>query len=166
MTATTAVASPPSRTGHELSILAGPIVPAILRLAAPNAISIAALSLAVVIETVYVGALGPAALAANAYVFPFLVLMQTMSTGAMGGGVSSAVARALGAGDLTRARTLVLHAVLIALGFGLLFTVVMRVSGAAIYGAMGAQGEILKLALTYSDVLFGGVAAIWLANTL
>jgi Na+-driven multidrug efflux pump len=149
-----------------MAILAGPVVPTILRLAAPNAVTVIAQSLATVLETVFVGLLGGDALAANAYVFPFLVLMQTMSTGAMGGGVSSAVSRALGAGDIGRARALVLHAVLICLGFALFFTVLMRVWGPEIYGAMGARGAVLDLALRYSDTLFAGVAAIWLANTL
>ena len=147
-------------------ILSGPILPAILRLAAPNAATVIAMSVATVAETVFVGMLGTDALTANAYVFPFLVLMQTMSTGAMGGGVSSAVARALGAGDLAGARALVLHAVLIALGFGLFFTVLMRACGPAIYGAMGARGVVLDLAVGYSDTLFAGVTAIWLMNTL
>lgn len=89
MTVTDAAPSPPRRTARELTMLAGPIVPAILRPAAPNAISIAALTLAVGVETVFVGALGPAALAANAHVFPFLVLMQTMSTGARSGGIAA-----------------------------------------------------------------------------
>jgi putative MATE family efflux protein len=154
------------RTAREQAILTGPILPTILRLAAPNAITVIVQSLVIVIETVFVGTLGPEALAANAYVFPFLVLMQTMSTGAMGGGVSSSVARALGSGDLARARALVLHATLIAAGFGLFFTLLMHGLGPAIFAAMGARGAVLDLALRYSDTLFGGVMSIWLMNTL
>ena len=160
------MSSLPTRTAREQAILTGPILPTILRLAAPNALTVMVQSLVIVVETVFVGTLGPEALAANAYVFPFLVLMQTMSTGAMGGGVSSSVARALGAGDVARARALVLHATLIAIGFGLLFTLLMRGFGPAIYGAMGARGTVLDLALRYSDTLFAGVTTIWLANTL
>lgn len=156
----------PARSPRELSILTGPIVPTILRLAAPNAITVIAMSMVTVMETVFVGMLGADALAANAYVFPFLVLMQTMSTGAMGGGVSSAVSRALGANDEARARALALHAVLIGLGFALFFTVLMRVWGPTIYAAMGAHGVVLELALRYSDTLFAGVATVWLMNTL
>ncbi|HKU96377.1 MAG TPA: MATE family efflux transporter [Vineibacter sp.] len=160
------MSSLPTRTAREQAILTGPILPTILRLAAPNAFTVIVQSLVIVVETVFVGTLGPEALAANAYVFPFLVLMQTMSTGAMGGGVSSSVARALGAGDLARARALVLHATLIAIGFGVLFTLLMRGFGPAIYSAMGARGTVLDLALRYSDTLFAGVTTIWLANTL
>ena len=44
---------------------------------------------------------------------------MTMSGGAMGGGVASAIARALGAGDTERASTLASHALLIGFCFGL-----------------------------------------------
>jgi putative MATE family efflux protein len=151
---------------RERAILAAPIVPTILRLAAPNALVVLVQAAVVVTETVFVGTLGRDALAANAVVFPFLVLMQTMSTGAMGGGVSSAVARALGAGDHERARAVALHAIIIALGFGLLFTVLMLALGPAIYSALGARDRVLELALTCSNWLFAGVALLWMQNTL
>lgn len=151
---------------RERAILSAPIVPTILRLAAPNALIVLVQAAVVVSETVFVGTLGREALAANAVVFPFLVLMQTMSTGAMGGGVSSAVARALGAGDFGRARAVALHAIIIALAFGLFFTVLMQVLGPAIYRALGARDRVLELALTYSDLLFAGIALLWMQNTL
>lgn len=157
-------ASPaPSR---ERAILDAPVVSTILRLAAPNALIVLVQAAVVVTETVFVGTLGREALAANAVVFPFLVLMQTMSTGAMGGGVSSAVARALGARDAERARAVALHAIIIALGFGLFFTGLMLSLGPAIYRALGARDRVLELALTYSNWLFAGVALLWMQNTL
>jgi putative MATE family efflux protein len=151
---------------RERAILAAPIMPTILRLAAPNALVVLVQAAVVVTETVFVGTLGRDALAANAVVFPFLVLMQTMSTGAMGGGVSSAVARALGAGDFERARAVALHAIIIALAFGLVFTLLMTTLGPTIYRALGARDRVLELALTYSDLLFAGIALLWMQNTL
>ncbi len=151
---------------RERAILDAPIVPTILRLAAPNALIVLVQAAVVVCETVFVGTLGRDALAANAAVFPFLVLMQTMSTGAMGGGVSSAVARALGAGDAGRARAVALHAIIIALALGLSFTALMLALGPTIYRALGAEGRVLELALTYSNWLFSGIALLWMQNTL
>ena len=151
---------------RERAILHAPMVSTILRLAAPNALIVLVQAAVVVSETVFVGTLGRDALAANAVVFPFLVLMQTMSAGAMGGGVSSAVARALGAGDVERARAVALHAIIIGLAFGLFFTVLMRALGPAIYRTLGAQGRVLELALAYSDLLFAGIALLWMQNTL
>ena len=78
-------------------------------------------ALVAVFETAYVGRLGAAPLAGIALVFPFAMLSQTMSAGAMGGGVSSAISRAIGAGDRERAADLAWHAAMIGLCGGLMF---------------------------------------------
>ena len=53
-----------------------------------------------------------------ALVFPGVMLMQMISAGAMGGGISSAIARALGAGRREEADALVLHALVINIALG------------------------------------------------
>jgi hypothetical protein len=88
------------------SLLAAPILPTLLKLALPNAIAMLGTALVAVAETSYIGRLGVEPLAGIALVFPFVMLTQMMSAGAMGGGVSSAVARALGAGNRERAANL------------------------------------------------------------
>src|SRR4051794_27842700 len=85
------------------SLLTAPILPTLLRLAIPNMIAMVGSTLVAVAETSYIGRLGTIPLAAIALVFPFAMLTQMMSAGAMGGGVSSAISRALGAGDRNRA---------------------------------------------------------------
>ena len=84
-----------SRTG---ALLRGAIVPTLLRLAWPNILVMLAQASTGLIETWWVSHLGTGALAGMALVFPVVMLMQMVSAGAMGGGISSAVARALGAG--------------------------------------------------------------------
>ena len=85
------------------SLLTSPILPTLLKLALPNAIAMVGTTLVAVAETSYIGRLGTEPLAGIALVFPFVMLTQMMSAGAMGGGVSSAISRALGAGDRDRA---------------------------------------------------------------
>src|SRR5262249_46329718 len=110
--------------------------------------------------------LGTDALAGVALVFPVLMLMQMMSAGAVGGGISSAVARALGAGRRADADSLVVHALAIAVGVGLVFTVAVLGGGRWIYAAMGGRGAALAAALTYSNVVFAGAILIWVFNSL
>jgi Na+-driven multidrug efflux pump len=62
------------------------------------------------------------ALAGVALVFPVLMLTQMTSSGGIGGGVSSAVARAVGAGRRQDAEALVWHAIIVAFAFDLIFT--------------------------------------------
>src|SRR5438094_3412840 len=147
-------------------LLDGPIAPTLLRLAAPNVIMLVAQVAISVLEAYYVGWLGADALAGVSVTFPLVMLMQTMSAGGMGGGVASAVARALGAGRRRDADALVLHAVLIALVFGAAFTVGMLVGGPRLYRAMGGTEGALAAALMYSNVVFVGAIAVWLFNTL
>jgi putative MATE family efflux protein len=142
------------------------VLPTLLALAAPNALAMLTNVLVSVAETAYIGRLGTAPLAAMALVFPFVMLTQMMSSGAMGGGVSSAISRALGAGDVQRAQTLAWHAIAIGLGLGLTFSAVFLAAGPSIYHLLGGRDTVLEQATLYSTVLFSGVVAIWLANTL
>src|SRR5947207_5926572 len=148
------------------SLLTSPILPTLLRLTLPNSIAMFGTALVAVAETSYTGRLGVEPLAGIALVFPFVMLTQMMSAGAMGGGVSSAVSRALGAGDRERAATLALHAAIIGTGGGLFFTAMMLVFGKAFYSLLGGSGEVLEQAMHYSQVLFSGAVSIWLVNTL
>ena len=146
-------------------LLEAPVLPAIARLAAPG-LALAVFQTAVSIaDTHFVGRLGTDALAGLALVFPLVMLLQMTSAGAMGGGVSSAVARALGGGHLTAARRLVAHAAVIALGAGLAFTLLLVGFGRALYVVLGGTDGALAQALAYSDVLFAGAVLVWLANT-
>lgn len=147
-------------------LLTSPILPTLLRLALPNTVAMFASTLVAVAETSYIGRLGTEPLAGIALVFPFAMLTQMMSAGAMGGGVSSAISRALGAGMRDRAATLALHAAIIGACGGLFFTVTMLLFGQQFFTLLGGRGRVLEEACNYSQVLFSGAIAIWLVNTL
>src|SRR3981189_614422 len=117
----------------ENSRVRSPILPTLLRLALPNAVAMFGSTLVAVAETSYIGRLGIEPLAGIALVFPFVMLTQMMSAGARGGGVSSAISRALGAGDRDRAATLALHAAIIGACSGLFFTVMMLLWGRQLF---------------------------------
>src|SRR6059036_4155430 len=135
-------------------LLEGPIVSTLLRLATPNVLVMFVQAAVGLIETYFVAKLGTDALAGVALVFPVLMLMQMMSAGAVGGGISSAIARALGAGRRADADALALHALAIAVGFGLLFTLAVLGGGPWLYSALGGREASLAAALTYSNVVF------------
>ena len=148
------------------SILAGPIAPTLLRLALPTVVVLVVQTLVGVLETYFVGFLGTDALAGTALVFPVLMLMQMMSNGGIGGGVASAVARAIGAGRQADAEALVWHAVVLACVFGISFTVLAIAGGPLLYRAMGGAGGALAAALTYSNIIFAGSIPLWIVALL
>jgi putative MATE family efflux protein len=147
-------------------LLDGSILPTLLWLAWPNVVALSAGTCVVIAETSYIGRLGTEALAAMALVFPFVILSMTMSGGAMGGGVSSAIARALGAGDRERASQLAVHALLISICFGLAFTLGMLTGGPVLLERLGGRGHVLAQAIAYIQIFFGGAVIPWLMNTL
>jgi putative MATE family efflux protein len=147
-------------------LLSAPIVPTLARLSAPGVLLVAFQSMVSVSDTYFVGRLGTAPLAGLALVFPLIMLLQMTSAGAMGGGVSSAIARALGAGDRAGARRLVVHALVIAGGMGFAFTAIVLTVGPPLYRLLGGEGESLRNALAYSNIIFGGAITVWIANTL
>ena len=147
-------------------LLEAPIAGTLLRLAGPNVLVMIVQASIGLIETYFIGRLGTDALAGVALVFPVLMLMQMMSAGAMGGGISSAIARALGAGRRADADALSLHALAIAVIFGLLFMLIVLGGGRWLFGVLGGTGASLALALNYANVVFGGAILVWVFNSL
>jgi putative MATE family efflux protein len=147
-------------------LLEAPITSTLLRLAAPNMLVMVVQASVGLIETYFVGKLGTDALAGVSLVFPVMMLMQMMSAGAMGGGISSAIARALGRGARADADALALHALAIGVLFGLAFMVLVLGFGRPLYAAMGGSGASLAAALTYSNVVFAGAILTWVFNSL
>jgi len=157
----TATLSPRTRL-----LLEGPVAETLLRLAAPNVLVMVLQAAVSTLDAVFVGWLGSDALAGVSLVFPLAMLMQTMSAGGMGGGVASAVARALGGGRRADADALVGHAFVVALVMAASFTLLLGLGGPALYRAMGGTDAVLESAVLYSRVVFGGALAYWLFNTL
>ncbi len=161
-----ASASPPAMNPRTRLLLTGPVLPTLLRLSWPNTLVMLAQASVGLIETWWVAQLGTEALAGIALVFPGYMLMTMLSAGAIGGGIASAIARALGARRQQDADALVLHALLINGALGLGFAVLFLAGGRAIYAAMGGEGGALAAALTYSHVVFAGGVLLWLGNAL
>ncbi len=144
----------------------GPILSTLVRLSLPNLIALCSATVVSIAETAYVGSLGVASLGGIALVFPIFMLMQMLSAGAMGGTVSGAISRALGAGDIDRAQALALCSAAIGLTLGLVLTVAVLALGPLAYRQLGGSGRVLQEAIIYSNVAAIGIVAIWLTNML
>ncbi len=163
MSATTLAPAMSPRTAR---LLQGRIIPTLLRMAWPNVLLMLAQASTGLIETWFVSRLGLSALAGMALVFPGFMMMQMLSAGAMGGGISSAIARALGGGRKDDADALVWHAVIINVVLGLIFGGLVLTFGRPLYRALGGGGESLEAALLYSNLVFAATPLVWLMNGL
>ncbi|WP_426443477.1 MATE family efflux transporter [Bradyrhizobium genosp. P] len=157
---------PPATRPSRNALLDGPILRTLLWLAWPNVIALSAGTCVVIAETSYIGRLGVESLAAMALLFPCVILTMTMSGGAMGGGVASSIARALGAGEIERASTLAAHALLIGLTFGVTFMLGMLIFGPRLLELLGGRSNVLAQAIGYSQIFFGGAILPWTMNTM
>lgn len=148
------------------ALLTGPVIPTMLGLALPTLMVIAAQTFVAVLEVYWISRLGTDAVTGVSLVLPLFVLMGTMSNGGIGGGVSSAIARAVGGAATSDANALLTHALIIAVAFGALFMSVMLAAGRPIYAALGGSGAALEQALSYSHWVFGLAVPIWLVNLI
>ena len=147
-------------------LLEGPIVPTLLRLAAPNILTLLAFAGVITFDGFFLGRIGTNALAGASLAFPWVMIVLQTSNSGMGVGVSSAVARALGAGRRDRADALVFHAFLLALAVAAIFSTVFLLVAPFLFQWMGGRDEMLADALSYANVALGGAVCICVANLL
>lgn len=161
-------ATSPDRSGRGAPnpMLHAPLLPLLIRLAVPTVAVMLMQTVLSVAETYFVSGLGVDAVAAASLVVPVMLLMTMVSNGGVGGGVSSAVARALGAGRQDEAESLAWHSVVIAIGAGGLFAVAVIALGPTLYRGLGGTGGSLRQALQYSNILFGGAVLFWVSALL
>lgn len=146
------------------AMLGGPVLLTLLKLGWPTIVVLVVQTMVGVAETYWVSFLGTAALAGVALVFPVSMLMTMMANGGIGGAVASAVARAAGAGRKEDANALVMHALILAIVFGSLFTGGALALGPGIYHVLGGRGAALEAAVKYSTFLFMGAIPAWIMN--
>jgi putative MATE family efflux protein len=158
--------SPPSPAARTKLLLEGPILPTLLRLAAPNVLNLLAFVGVITFDGFFLGRIGTDALAGASLAFPWVMLVLQTTNSGMGAGVSSAVARALGAGRRERADDLVFHALLLALALAAVFSTAMLFGSPVIFRWMGGRDEMLADALSYANVAFGGAVSICVLNLL
>ena len=141
-------------------------MPLLIRMSAPNTIAFFIQSLVVLTEVWFISKLGTNSLAAVALAFPLLMITQTMSGGALGGAITSAIARSMGANDIDRVEKLIWHSIVISLGGALIFLILFLFFGQQLLFILGGKGEILQESYAYCSVLFFGGALLWLSGSL
>jgi len=147
-------------------LLEDPVLPTLLRLSAPNILNLLAIAGMITFDGLFLGRLGTDALAGVSLAFPFVMLIQHTAASGMGGGVSSAIARALGAGKRDVADALVLHTFVLALGLAATFSTVLLLAAPTVFRWMGGHRAVLSSAIDYANVAFSGAVSICMLNLL
>jgi putative MATE family efflux protein len=134
----------------------GPVGRALLALAGPMAIGIASVMAFNLIDTWFVSQLGTEALAAISFTFPVVMIVGSIALG-IGVGTTSVVARAIGHGDDEQVRTLATGAISLGVVIVATVTASLYFSLEPLFVALGAQGEVLALVLSYMRLWTFGI---------
>ena len=146
--------------------LTQPVMPLLIRMSAPNTVAFFIQSIVVLTEVWFISKLGTNSLAAVALAFPLLMITQTMSGGALGGAITSSIARSMGANDIDKAERLIWHSVVISLGGAFTFLLFFLLFGEQLLFLLGGRGDILKESYTYCSYLFLGGLILWLSGSM
>ena len=123
------------KTRHP-DLLNGNITANIIRLSLPMVLAMLFQTGFSVIDMIFVGMVGPHAIAAVSIVFPVMFFFISFIMG-IGAGLTSFVARAFGAGDIEKAGRIASN--------GLVFGIGGRIENIAILPALGMSGAILTI---------------------
>jgi putative MATE family efflux protein len=128
----------------------------LLRLSLPMLLGISSMIIAMMIDTIYIGWVGTAELAAVSFTFPVVMALSSLAMG-VGVGASSIMARTLGAGD--RGGTLLLGAHTLVLVTALVLVVVALGWWISpwLFASLGADDVILPLVVAYMAIWFIGL---------
>ena len=145
-----------TNTAATARLTEGPISRHLVKLTLPMIWGILAIISFNLVDTYFVARLGPRALAALSFTFPVVMTFVSIGIG-LAAGTSSVLARAVGAGDLARARRLATDA----MTFAFLLVTVMALCGIAtiepLFRILGAEPELLPLVRDYMVIWYLGI---------
>jgi putative MATE family efflux protein len=140
-------------------LLDGDIRKILISLTVPMALGIVFVIAIDVTDALWVGLLGTDELAALSFCFPVIAAVMSASMG-LGIGATSAIARAIGAGDEQRVRRLTTHALVLAFSIVAALSLLGLVSQRWLFGLLGAEGRLLDLVVEYMTIWFVGSAFV------
>ncbi len=129
-----------------------PVWRLLFRFSGPAIISMLVTSSYNLVDAIYVGRLGPAALAALAVAFPLMMIFMAIGAGT-GMGSASLISRLLGAGDREAASRVASNTITLVIVLGLLMTAIALPNIESLLRLMGASGPVLPLAKEYMTIL-------------
>jgi putative MATE family efflux protein len=146
-------------THARVALLDGDIRKTLISLTVPMALGIVFIIAIDVTDTLWVGLLGTDELAALSFCFPVIAAIMSASMG-LGIGATSAIARAIGAGDEQRVRRLTTHAMVLAFVIVAALSLLGLLSQRWLFGLLGAEGRLLELVVEYMTIWFVGSAFV------
>lgn len=125
----------------------------LIRMALPMMIGISASMGFILIDTYFIGKVGPDELAALGFVSPIIMIIVSASIG-LSAGTSSVMARASGGGDQQELVKLATNSFVISTLFALIFTTIGLLTITPLFTMMGADEATLPLIRDYMEIWY------------
>ena len=154
------------RNNNSCELIELPFTKIFFKLAIPNLYSTLIAAVTVIFDLWYVGQIGVSELAGVAYIFPIYMLTSMLSNGAFGGAISGAVARAFGSRNIFQAECVFRSAILIACLGSLIMMLIFFLLAESFFIYFNIDKEVAISALSYGNILLGGIFLIWLFNII
>ena len=155
-----------NNTAERISIMGqGSIWKLLLRFSGPAIISMMVTSSYNIVDTIFVGRLGPQALAALALAFPLMMIFMSISIGT-GTGAASLISRRFGAGDPEGAGRTAGVAIGFSIILGALLTAICLPNLDLLLRLFGATDSILSLSRSYMSILIAFAVLAFLPVTI
>lgn len=140
-------------------MLEDPVGPTLVRLAAPMMIGIAVMLLFNLVDTFWVGQLGPTELAAMGFTFPVAMVVSNLTIG-LSIGASATIARAIGEGRDDRVRVLTTDSLILAVVIVVAVSLAGLLSIEPLFRLLGADEGTLPLIGEYMVPWYAGVGML------
>ena len=139
----------------ELNLLKDPIPKLIKKIALPASIGTLFQTLFNIVDTFFAGTISPEALSALAKSFPIYFIIIAACVGVTVGG-TSLIANSIGEDNKSKIHGYFAHTIIYGIIISILITLTGLFFAPYLFELMGSENEVIKLGLSYTNVIFGG----------
>lgn len=140
----------------QASLIEGPIAAKLIKLTIPMLFGIMGMVVFNLIDTIYIGRLGTAELAALSFTFPVVMVVTSIGLG-IGVGASTLISFAIGQGNHLKVQRITTDSLVLSLLLVVIFIIVGYSTIDPLFTLLGATPEIIILIREYMEIWYLGV---------
>ena len=137
-------------------LIHGPITPKLVKLTIPMLFGIMGMVVFNLVDTIYIGRIGTAELAALSFTFPVVMVVTSLGLG-IGVGASSLISYTIGEGNQYKVQRLTSDSLVLSTIIVVIFVAAGLLTIDPLFKALGASPEVLPLVREYMEIWYLGV---------
>ncbi|MDX1693983.1 MAG: MATE family efflux transporter [Ketobacteraceae bacterium] len=146
---------------HPSFLIQGPITRTLTQMTIPTILGIFAILLFNIVDTYFIGLIGPKELAAVSFTFPVSYVVLNISLG-IGIGTTTSLSNRLGSGNFSEARSMSRHGIFLAVLVAMVISQLGIVTIDPLFRLLGASDQALVLIREYMVIWYMGIPLLFL----